>query len=391
MSDFEDIRPYHDEEVEDALAALVRDPELTDFLAGWLMPAVHRFLPRLTVAVVSLYLRYTMRGVKNIRGFQNMVAAYAKKLVREGTTEFRFEGFDRLEPGQAYLFVSNHRDIAGDSMLLDYALYLSGMETVRIAIGDNLIQRDFATSLMRLNKGFFIKRSEQGHRAAYAALLQSSQFISASIRDGHSVWIAQSEGRSKDGFDLTDPAIIKMFALARRKRPLAETVQALNIVPLSISYEFDPCDVLKAKELGSLATEGAYVKPPGEDLLSLVKGLSGHKGQVVLRLGKMLDGDFESVEAVAHEIDRQILSQMEMFPVNYWALSKIDEPEYFELSRSLLCEESSALSRKDELALTARLKGCPPAYREYFLKMYANPLLNRHRTLNQTPPAAAPE
>ncbi len=387
MNDFEDIRPYHDEEVADALAALVRDPELTGFLAGWLMPAAHRLLPGLTAGLVSLYLRYAVRGVSDIRGFQEIIASYARKLVREGATEFRYEGFDSLKQGEAYLFVSNHRDIAGDSMLLDYALYLSGLDTVRIAIGDNLIQRDFATSLMRLNKGFFIKRSEQGHRAAYAALLQSSEYISHSINSGHSVWIAQSEGRSKDGFDVTDPAIIKMFALSKRKQPLRETIEALNIVPLSISYEFDPCDVLKATELGLIARQGVYEKPPGEDLLSLVRGLSGPKGKVVLRLGERLTGAFESVDDVAAEIDRQIMTNLELFPVNYWALSKVDEPAYQELADALKVD----LPKKALLSLAERLKGCQPADRKYYLKMYANPVLNRHRILNQTPEGAAPQ
>lgn len=369
MSDFEDIRPYHDNEVSDALNRLVVDPELIDFLSGWLLPRLSQFFPTTVHRAITWYLRRAIRGVDDIQGFQNIVARYALKLVREGTTEFTYEGFENLEPGKAYLFISNHRDIAGDSMLLDYALYLNDLDTVRIAIGDNLVQREFATSLMRLNKGFFIKRSVEGPRKAYAALLQSSQYIRHSIDTGNSVWIAQSEGRSKDGMDVTDPAIIKMFVLADRKKPLADAIRELNVVPLSISYEFDPCDVLKATELGRIAKEGSYEKPPGEDLLSLVRGLSGHKGRVILRLGDELSGNYETPEEVAAEIDRQIMKNLELFPVNYWALSKVqgNEPD---------------VSKADALALTQRLKSCPPEYRNFWLQMYANPVLNRLQLLN---------
>ena len=265
-------------------------------------------------------------------------------------------------------------------MLLDYALYLNGLDTVRIAIGDNLIQKDFATSLMRLNKGFFIKRSVEGQKRAYAALIQSSRYIHQSLADGHSVWIAQSEGRSKDGFDLTDPAIVKMFLLADRKKPLSEVVERLQILPLSISYEFDPCDVLKATELGTVAIDGRYEKPPGEDLLSLVRGLDGQKGRVILRLGSPVSGSFATPEEVAEEIDRQILSNLELFPVNYWALSHLDDPTYQSLHDKL----GVTIRKGDELSLSHRLRKCPPTYRPYWLRMYANPVLNRYRVLDKS-------
>ena len=379
MDDFEDIRPYHDAEVGPVLERLTEDHELTSFLGQWLAPVLSSVMPGRVASVVSWLLRKKFSSVADIAGFQEVISAYAKKLVREGTSEFVYEGFDQLEEDGAYLFISNHRDIAGDSMLLDYALYLNGLDTVRIAIGDNLIQKDFATSLMRLNKGFFIKRSVQGHKKAYAALMQSSQYIHQSLGEGQSVWIAQSEGRSKDGLDVTDPAIVKMLLLAERKKPLADVVDKLCIMPLSISYEFDPCDVLKATELGTFAMEGHYEKPPGEDLISLVRGLTGQKGRVVLRLGSRLTGSFETPLEVAAAIDKQILKNLELFPVNYWALSRVDDPSYRALGRHFL----SRLQKSEERLLVERLRLCPPVYRPYWLKIYANPVLNRHQVLNQ--------
>ena len=389
VDNFDDIRPYLDSEVPDAVFRLVRDKELTELLAGWLMPRLIRMFPQHLPKTLSWYLQHRFRGVRDIAGFQSVVASYARKLVREGTTEFRYEGFDDLDPDSACLFVSNHRDIAGDSMLLNYALYLMGHDTVRIAIGDNLVQREFATSLMRLNKGFFIKRSVGGPRKTYAALLQSSKYVKHSLEEGQSVWIAQREGRSKDGLDLTDPAIIKMFLLADRKQPLNLALERLRIVPLAISYEWDPCDVLKAKELATIKHEGSYKKPPGEDLLAMVQGLSGMKGRVILRLGDQLRGDrhdYQSVADIATEIDRQILSRLELFPINHWALSQIDEPEYQCLAESLDIRFDS-----DEVAgIQARLAACPPAYRQQWLKMYANPVMNRHRAGIPGVVAAAP-
>ncbi len=380
MDEFEDIRPYHDAEVKSVLQHLVRDPELARLLSRWLAPRISRILPGFASSLVSIFMRRKFTGVTDIAGFQGVIAGYAKKLVREGTTQFTYEGFDQLEEDQSYLFISNHRDIAGDSMLLDYALYLHGLDTVRIAVGDNLIQKDFATSLMRLNKGFFIKRSVDGYKKAYAALMQSSKFIHSSLAQGQSIWIAQSEGRSKDGFDITDPAIVKMFLLADRKKPLSAVIARLQILPLSISYEFDPCDVLKATELGTIAKKGRYEKPPGEDLMSLAQGLGGQKGRVIMRLGSPVSGTFTTAEEVAQEIDRQILSNLELFPVNYWALSCLDDPVYKSLSEQL----SIAIEKRDELAFSYRLRKCPPAYRPYWLRIYANPVLNRYRVLNQS-------
>ncbi len=374
---FDDIRPYFDHEVPGALRDLVRDPELTGFMGNWLAPGAYAVMPPVMRFLVSLYLKRELSGVENIRAFQDVIAKYAKKLVTEGATSFSYEGFERLDADQSYLFVSNHRDIAGDSMLLDYALYLTGHDTVRIAIGDNLVQRPFATSIMRLNKGFFIKRSVEGPRKAYAALLQSSQYIRASLEEKQSVWIAQSEGRSKDGLDRTDPAIVKMFLLAHRKEAMADALKGLRIVPLSISYEFDPCDLMKAKEQFVIESKGGYEKPAGEDLLSLVTGLSGHKGRVVLRLGDEVQGDYESPEAVAAEIDRQIISRMELFPVNYWALTQLAEAPYVDLHAQAQAALDSKLD-EEALAKPASFDACPPEHLPYLLRMYANPVLNRH-------------
>jgi len=381
MSEFEEIRPYHDDEVESVITALLADNDLLDFVGKYHSPRLSTVFPKIIRLGAKIALKRALGKVKTIDEFQEMISFYAKKIVAETSSGFNFGGLDELEANGSYLFVGNHRDIAGDSMFVDYALWLRGRETVRIAVGDNLIQRDFATHLMKLNKSFFVRRSEQGAKKIYAAILESSRYIHQSLSDGQSVWIAQSEGRAKNGMDITDPAIIKMFALAKRKQALSETVKALNIVPVSISYEFDPCDYLKAKELYTIEQEGAYDKPAGEDLLSLVKGLGEFKGRIKLKFGERLAGDFDSAEEVANAIDRQILDNYQLYYINYWALEKLalmnkKGCQYFDVWEKL----KGDMTFSDSQIFEDRYQNCTASWRRKWLEMYANPILNKYHS-----------
>jgi len=378
MSGFDDIRPYEDSEVADVLRRLLSDADFLGFISRYRAPILSRFLPSLVKKKVQAVLSRELSSVDSVYSFQSMMSEYVKQLITKSTNSFSFQGIERLQKERGYLFVSNHRDIAADSMFVDYALFQSSLDTVRIAIGDNLLQRPFATDLMRLNKSFIIKRSAEGAKNIYAALLQSSRYIELSIRENHSIWIAQSEGRAKDGMDKTDPAIVKMFALSRRKFPgtYAELIRSMNIVPVSISYEYDPCDALKAKELHCIDNQGSYVKPEGEDLLSLVKGLSEFKGRVNLVIGEPLDAEFESPEQVATELDRKILENYRLYPANFVALSKLDMEPYTSLWQSYNYDEEPRFSKKEEAFFLNRLSELPKEHHPYLLKMYANPLLN---------------
>lgn len=415
--EFDDIRPYYDDEVDQVLAGLLENQEFLDFLARFRLKRLAAVWPWLGRALVRLVLRRQFRRIHSVRDFQRVVASYAKQLVAETTTGFVYEGLAQLDPQQAYLFMGNHRDIAGDSMLLDYALYLTGRETVQIAVGDNLVQRQFATDLMKLNKSFLIRRSQSGAKKIYAALLESSRYIHAAIRSGNSVWIAQSEGRAKDGIDLTDPALVKMLALAERKQELHRTIADLHVVPVAIAYEYDPCDMMKARELHGIAVDGSYQKAAGEDLLSLVKGLGEFKGKVTLRFGRPLNQHFEIAEQVAAEIDRQVLDGLQLYQINYWALAQLAAlaegllaPPPEELSAAhaekplpplpeprsapaaaqqaansaelahylFVWQQVGHLANLDsETILTERFEACPAAYQLQWLQMYANPVVNK--------------
>ncbi|WP_136246848.1 1-acyl-sn-glycerol-3-phosphate acyltransferase [Halomonas borealis] len=370
-----EIRPYHDGEVAEALERLARDPELLDALTRFRLPRLAKWMPRLSRTIASAAVRREVRDVTTIRGFQDRIAAYMQRMLRNSTTDFRVDGLEQLEPDTAYLFIGNHRDISLDPAFVNYALYLANRNTVRIAIGDNLLQKPYVTDLMRLNKSFIVPRSARGKRAMLAAYQKLSAYIRHSITvDNHSIWMAQREGRAKDGIDGTDPAILKMLTMARRgedrSADIGDAIAELRVVPVSISYEYDPCDVQKARELHAVHTSGAYDKSEFEDIRSIVAGITGQKGRVHLRFGTPLTADFNSPETVASEIDRQVLGGYHLFPSHYLALEALgDAPELLDLSE---------VTDADRAHFQARLTAVPSELRDWWLAQYANPVRHAH-------------
>ncbi|WP_083941839.1 1-acyl-sn-glycerol-3-phosphate acyltransferase [Salinicola socius] len=371
---FADIRPYHDEEVEAVLARLAHDSELLDAITRFRLPRLARFAPPLARALASFRLQREMRGVKTVRDLQLRIADYMAHMINSSTRGFEVEGLDRLSPDQAYLFIGNHRDIAMDPAFVNYALYRAGHDTVRIAIGDNLLQKPYVTDLMRLNKSFIVPRSIKGKRAMLAAYQSLSGYIRHSITDdNHSVWMAQREGRAKDGVDRTDSAIVKMLCMARRLEEgdsdIGNAVHELKIVPVSISYEYDPCAINKARELHAKETDGAYQKVEFEDIFSIVAGITGDKGRVKLRFGTPLTSDFETADEVAAEIDRQVLANYPTYPSHQLALAETGlAPELVDLS---------GVTAEDRERFQAQLATVPDTLRHWWLLQYANPILNR--------------
>lgn len=368
-----EIRPYNDDEVAEVLSRLAHEPELLDALTRYRLPRLSRFMPSLSRTLASLAIRREVRGVASVKAFQRRIADYMERMIRTTTDDFETEGLDALDPDTAYLFIGNHRDISLDPAFVNYALYLAGRDTVRIAIGDNLLKKPYVNDLMRLNKSFIVPRSARGKRAMLAAYQKLSGYIRHSITvDNHSIWMAQREGRAKDGIDRTDPAIIKMMTMARRAEDreigIGEAIRELRLVPVAISYEYDPCDLQKARELHAMHADGNYAKGQFEDIQSIVAGITGHKGRVKLSFGTPLGADFDSPEAVAAEIDRQVLKGYQLFPSHYLALEALgDAPELV---------DRSAISDADRARFKARLQEVPEALRPWWLAQYANPVRN---------------
>ncbi|MCW4153405.1 1-acyl-sn-glycerol-3-phosphate acyltransferase [Halomonas sp. 18H] len=369
-----EIRPYQDEEVADVLARLAKDPELLDALTRFRLPRLALYMPRLSRAIASFAVRREVRGVSDVKTFQDRIAGYMLRMIRNSTTDFRADGLDKLQPNTAYLFIGNHRDISLDPAFVNYALYLAKRDTVRIAIGDNLLQKPYVNDLMRLNKSFIVPRSARGKRAMLAAYQKLSAYIRHSItQDNHSIWMAQREGRAKNGIDRTDPAIIKMLTMARRgaerRAGTGEAIAELRLVPVSISYEYDPCDVQKARELHAVNESGNYAKSEFEDIHSIVAGITGQKGRVHLRFGTPLGAEFETPEAVAEEIDRQVIAGYHLFPSHHLALEALGEsPELVDLSE---------VTDADRARFQSRLAEVPEELQDWWLRQYANPVKNR--------------
>ena len=379
---FADIRPYSDEEVRPVLERLLRDDEFILTLGRIRLPKNAARFPAVVRFLVRMILRKELRGVHDVRGLQTIVKRYMDRMIETSTDRFSVSGLDELSADRPWLFMSNHRDIALDPAFVNYALYHNGYETVRIAIGDNLLSKPFASDLMRLNKSFIVKRSTKGPRQMLAAYKQLSGYIRHSIEvDRNPIWIAQREGRAKDGVDRTEPAIIKMLTIGQDKdTSFSDYVKKLHIVPVSISYEFDPCDAAKARELYERATFGEYRKAEHEDLRSIGLGISGDKGDVHVHFSTPLVGELETPDAVADVIDAQVIAGYVLHPTNFFAYQQL-----YGSVPDLPCGadgdkfDAAAHARVGE-KFRVRIDAMPVEHRSYALGIYANPIVSKlHR------------
>lgn len=369
---FDDIRPYDDSEVPAAVQRIIADPEFIRAIIRYRFGSSAPWLMALASPVLSWYLRRHWSGLKTVQAVQQYVATYLQRTLSHTTRSLTCSGLDQLDPKQAYLFVSNHRDIAMDPALVNWCLSQAGFTTSRIAIGDNLLKKTCVTELMKLNKSFIVRRSAKGPREMLKALGQLSAYIRHSLSSGHHIWIAQKEGRAKDGRDQTDPAILKMFYIAGKQAGIEfpAYMASLQIVPVCLSYEFDPCDQAKAQELYQLATAGNYQKTEFEDIESIVRGITGNKGRVHVHFGQVMQQPTELTdpETLAAAIDRQIYQGYRFFPANYLAAEQALPPE--------LAAEGCAEYQR-------RLQSMPAEIRPYIAQMYASPLQNFKKLAEQ--------
>ena len=313
---FDDIRPCNDNEVQAELNKIISDDLVLNSILKFQYPVLYKRFSFILKPFVKLYLKQKIKKILTVKDFQKLVATFMEKVIKSTTDGVELVGFDKLDKNKGYLFISNHRDISLDPAFIDIALYMSGRDTVRIAIGDNLLRIPAATSLMRLNKSFIVKRSVEAPREKLKALSHLSHYIGLSIEEGESVWIAQREGRSKDGNDKTEDAVLKMISLygRQKKQDFKEYMSSLNIVPVSITYEYDPNDLAKARELNEKELTGEYRKDEFEDIDTITRGIRGYKGHVKLVAGDPITGGFENAEELAAILDKFIWSNYEMYP-----------------------------------------------------------------------------
>ncbi len=368
---FEDIRPYGDHEVADVVGRLVENPSFYDVL---------RFVfPDWTKQQV----RSKMSEISSVADFQDKISYPGMRTLIDRTTDsLTVSGLENIQKGKAYLFISNHRDIILDSATLNVLLYQNGFGTTETAIGNNLLSSNLITDLTKLNKNFVVKRNT-GAREFYENSMRLSAYIRHTIiQSNNSIWIAQREGRTKDGLDKTQPGLLKMLSISCDE-PLRHCFRDLHVTPVAISYEYDPCDVLKIPELKCISREEKYEKAPDEDFKSIITGLTGHKGRIHVSIGKTIDSELDTLadfpnmndklRILGELIDQQIFQNYKLWPSNYMALDLLEndvsnKPEYE--GRDIRSFESELKNKLSESGLNTE-----EDYR-YLLGMYANPVKN---------------
>lgn len=358
-----DIRPYNDDEIPAAISRLINDEEFISAILQHRFTHQPQWVKTLMSPFVKTYLKLKWAKYKTVEAIQMEVKNYLDQTLETTTKGVTYSGLEKLDLNTSYLFISNHRDITMDPALVNYGLFLNRHRTVRIAIGDNLLKKPCATELMRLNKSFIVKRSAKAPREMMKALSTLSAYIKDSLDTGNSIWIAQKEGRAKDGNDFTDPAILKMFYMEgrRQKMDFSEYMKSLKIVPVAISYENDPCDVAKARELYEKATHGSYEKGEFEDIESIIQGIVGEKGHVHVAFGDVIEQGFETPDELAEEIDRQIHQNYKLFPINRLAAGITGDD----------------ITPQVKEKLEAKLASLPEGAHQYLIDSYANPVRNQ--------------
>ena len=376
MSKFDSIRPFYDAEINEGIHSAVNHP---------MMKALMNFtFPEVDDEVWKEQLKKT----HSIRDFQcNFIYHSVQKVLEKSSEGLTTSGFEQLEKNTSYIFISNHRDIILDTSLLNACLFDHGLVMTASAIGDNLVKKPVLLTLSKLNRNFLVQRGLPPRE-----LLQSSKLLSEYIgklllRENRSVWIAQREGRTKDGNDATHPGVLKMLAMASEETNLMDYFKKIKVVPVSISYEYDPTDALKMPQLMAEANNEIYIKEKNEDFMTLLSGIIGQKKHIHIHVGKVLDTEIDTIasehenankqiQALAQIIDDSILSSYKLWPTNYIAYDILNNTNQF--SDKYTENEKSLFERRLEMKIdqnnAVALQG--------FLAMYANPVSNKLKYQN---------
>ncbi len=382
--EFDEIRPYERGEMKQAFEELINDRQFSLLLKG--------FVPWLPKAVRNGLLRLAFIGVKTPLDFQlRFMKPVVWHFVRKYTDGLSFEDSNiNSHLNERYTFVSNHRDIVLDSAFLDVSLNKKGYPTtVEIGIGDNLLIYPWIKRLVRMNKAFTVRRGLTAHEMMRSSQLMSSYIHYAVTQKKENIWIAQREGRAKDSDDRTQESVLKMLAMGG-------DLKELNIVPLTISYEFDPCDYLKAQEFQQKRDNPNFKKSKQDDLDNMKTGIFGYKGRVHYQCGTPINEWIDELrdlpkneffKAVAQRMDLEIHRHYSLYPCNYIALDLLENAGVSSSTGSpgktsfASHYTPSDVTRFEEYlsAQLAKIKipNKDEAFlRERMLTMYANPLRN---------------
>lgn len=368
---FENIRAYRDDEYQSIIKKLLE--------VEVLMETIHSYLPELTMDEV----KEKLLSFSTIQQFQSeMVCWVIDRILTASSDGITFKGITELNPNISNLFISNHRDIVLDSALINYALNERKKNTSEIAIGSNLLSLPWVKDLVRLNKSFIVRRNVPKQEVIEASK-NLSAYINYTLKEKkQDIWIAQREGRAKDGFDKTTPGLLKMFGMCTDDDLLTHLI-SLNITPVAISYEYDPCDYLKIPELLKKHNGEEYIKAPNEDNQHMVLGMKGYKGNIHIHFGRPINDEIEHLahitnknellKQIAEIIDKRIYTNYHLFPTNYIAYDWLNESNTFE---NQYTKEEKTKFESYTVKRLENFKGNDLA-KEIFLKMYANPVINK--------------
>ena len=370
--DFDHIRPYHDHEINPALVRIINSPEFT--------PVVKFLFPDKPVDE----LKDLLSGIHTSGDFQiRFMHSVVRSVLSKTADNLSFDGFDKLDPNVPYLFISNHRDIVLDSAILQSLLVDHSLPTSEITFGDILMMSPFIIDFGKCNKMFTVFRGGSRLEIMKNSILLSSYIRHTITEKKNSIWIAQRNGRTKDGHDKTEEALLKMLGLSSKKR-FDENLSELNIIPLTISYEFEPCGFFKAKEL-LLSKEGKYEKETGEDFTSILSGITQPKGRIHLCAGNCLNEELKTFpisenknsnfERLALLIDKEIYKNYKLWPSNYIAYDLSLETSRFSGHYSQKEKENFLKFINSDLH---QFSGDKKDIESIYLKIYSNPVTNQN-------------
>lgn len=375
--EFDDIRAYKDEEYKEVITRLLQEPIFLN--------AIDNYFKDNTLEE----LQEQLLSYNTINEFQSkFVCRFLAIIEKISMKKIHFEGLEDIKKvNAACTFISNHRDIVLDSALINFGLDQYKMNTSEIAIGSNLLTIPWVKDLVRLNKSFIVRRNVPKQEMLTSSI-QLSSYIQHTLKDKkQSIWIAQREGRAKDGNDLTNPGVLKMFTLSS-KEDLIDFYKNMNISAVSISYEYDPCDELKIKELLAKEKGEAYTKAQNEDVMHMVRGIQGQKGNVKISFSNIINDKIEKLRGITNRnevikniatiIDNEIHANYQLWPTNYIAYDLLENDNSFSSFYSE--EQKSVFKLYMKQKLDAINLNTTDSIR-MFLTMYANPVKNQKKVL----------
>ncbi|MBO4842220.1 MAG: 1-acyl-sn-glycerol-3-phosphate acyltransferase [Bacteroidales bacterium] len=370
--EFDDIRPYYDSEIPAAMERMASDPILT--------PAL-RFLDE-NIDVDAF--RAKLRQIRSSDQFQHeMMVPICSAIVAKTMTSFTSSGAERIDPSIGTLYISNHRDIVMDAYLHQIVLDQYRIPTCHITFGSNLMDPQFVVDFGMSNKMFRTDRKTSNVRSFLRSSMHLSAYINYVVSHGDSLWIAQRNGRTKDGRDRTETGLVRMLLMNGNEKA---QVEALHITPLSISYQWEPCDILKAVERYRTLDGQPYVKAHGEDLQSIITGITQQKGHVHLAFGTPIDvSGFddplrrEDIAAIATQIDAQVWRGYRLWDTNYVAYDLLNGTKRFSGCYDPAVRDQFVDKMEHEIAAYPSLDA--GKLRELFLKIYAGPVYDNPEAL----------